>query len=82
MPPPRVINGLDELRGLAGEHLGYSDALEITQERVDQFAGERRGASRGAVTRCAGGSSRGGERNQRNSGITSVARRVSVSVSG
>jgi acyl dehydratase len=34
----RTINGIDELRTLAGEHLGYSDWLEITQEMVDQFA--------------------------------------------
>ena len=34
----RIINGLDELKPLAGEHLGYSDYMEITQERVNQFA--------------------------------------------
>ena len=34
----RVINGADELKGLIGEHLGYSPYLEITQERVNQFA--------------------------------------------
>ncbi len=34
----RRINGVDELKGLIGEHLGYSDYLEITQERVNQFA--------------------------------------------
>ena len=34
----RTINGIDELRSLVGEHLGYSDWLEITQERVNQFA--------------------------------------------
>jgi acyl dehydratase len=34
----RTINGTDELRSLVGEHLGYSDWLEITQERVNQFA--------------------------------------------
>jgi acyl dehydratase len=34
----RTINGVDELRSLVGEHLGYSDWLEITQERVNQFA--------------------------------------------
>ena len=28
----------DELKTKVGEHLGYSDWLEITQERVDQFA--------------------------------------------
>ncbi|CAN5857968.1 MAG: MaoC family dehydratase [Ilumatobacteraceae bacterium] len=35
---PREINGTDELRSLIGEHLGYSDWVEITQERIDQFA--------------------------------------------
>ncbi len=34
----RIINGIDELKALAGEHLGYSDYLEITQDRVNQFA--------------------------------------------
>ena len=34
----RIINGIDELKALVGEHLGYSDYLEITQERVNQFA--------------------------------------------
>ena len=34
----RVINGADELKALVGEHLGYSDYMEITQERVNQFA--------------------------------------------
>jgi len=34
----RVISGADELKGLVGEHLGYSDYIEITQERVNQFA--------------------------------------------
>ena len=38
MSTPRLIAGLDELRTLVGEHLGYSDYLEITQERVDAFA--------------------------------------------
>ena len=38
MSTPRLITGLDELRTLVGEHLGYSDYLEITQERVDAFA--------------------------------------------
>ena len=35
---PRTINGTDELRSLIGEHLGYSDYVEITQEQVNQFA--------------------------------------------
>src|SRR4029079_2771091 len=38
MSAPRLITGLDELRTLVGEHLSYSDYLEITQERVDKFA--------------------------------------------
>jgi acyl dehydratase len=32
------INGGDELKSYIGQHLGYSDYLEITQERVNQFA--------------------------------------------
>jgi acyl dehydratase len=35
---PRTINGLEELKTLVGEHLGYSDLVEITQEQVNQFA--------------------------------------------
>lgn len=34
----RIINGIEELRTLVGEHLGYSDYLEVTQDRVDEFA--------------------------------------------
>jgi acyl dehydratase len=34
----RLINGIDELRALAGQELGTSDWLEITQEQVDLFA--------------------------------------------
>jgi acyl dehydratase len=34
----RTIDGIDGLKALAGEHLGYSDYLEITQERVNLFA--------------------------------------------
>ena len=33
-----VLQGLDELRAVVGRHLGYSDWLEIDQERVDRFA--------------------------------------------
>ena len=33
-----VINGLGELRDRAGQHLGYSEWLEVTQDRVNQFA--------------------------------------------
>ncbi|MFM8310546.1 MAG: MaoC family dehydratase [Ilumatobacteraceae bacterium] len=35
---PRIVNGTAGLRELIGQHLGYSDWLEITQERVNQFA--------------------------------------------
>jgi acyl dehydratase len=35
---PRIINGKDELKSLVGEHMGYSEWLEITQERVNLFA--------------------------------------------
>jgi len=35
---PRVINGPEELKSLVGEHFGYSEYIEITQERVNQFA--------------------------------------------
>ncbi|MCU1377174.1 MAG: enoyl-CoA hydratase [Acidimicrobiales bacterium] len=34
----RTINGADELKSLVGQHLGSSDWLEITQERVNTFA--------------------------------------------
>ena len=33
-----VVNGLDELKALAGQDLGASEWLEITQERVNMFA--------------------------------------------
>ena len=33
-----VLNGIDEVRKAVGNHLGYSDWLEITQDRVNQFA--------------------------------------------
>ena len=32
------MSGVDELKGKIGQHLGYSDWLEVTQERVNQFA--------------------------------------------
>ena len=34
----RKIDGIAELKNLSGEHLGYSDWMEITQERVTEFA--------------------------------------------
>ena len=33
-----MINGIDELKTLVGEHLGYSPYVEITQEQVNTFA--------------------------------------------
>jgi acyl dehydratase len=32
------INGIDGMRALVGEHLGYSDYVTITQEQVNTFA--------------------------------------------
>jgi acyl dehydratase len=34
----RTINGIDELKTLVGEHLGYSPYVEITQQQVNTFA--------------------------------------------
>jgi acyl dehydratase len=34
----RSFDSVNELAGAVGEHLGYSDWLTVTQERVDQFA--------------------------------------------
>jgi len=34
----RTINGIDELKTLVGEHLGYSPYVNVTQEMVNQFA--------------------------------------------
>ena len=34
----RVIEGRLELAGLVGQHLGYSDWITITQDRIDKFA--------------------------------------------
>ena len=33
-----IINGIEELKAKVGEHFGYSDWLEITQEQVNLFA--------------------------------------------
>jgi acyl dehydratase len=33
-----IIEGIDGLKAKKGEHLGYSEWLEITQERVNEFA--------------------------------------------
>ncbi len=38
MPSPRIVNGLDELRVLAGQEVGVSDWLLVTQKMIDQFA--------------------------------------------
>jgi acyl dehydratase len=38
MTGPRTVEGVEGLRGLVGEHVGYSDWLEVTQEQVDRFA--------------------------------------------
>ncbi len=32
------IDGIDGLKALVGQHLGYSDYIEITQEQVNTFA--------------------------------------------
>lgn len=34
----RTIDDLEALRSLPGEHLGFSEYIEITQERIDAFA--------------------------------------------
>jgi acyl dehydratase len=36
--PPRVIEGIAELRNLAGQELGVSDWLTVTQEQIQAFA--------------------------------------------
>lgn len=33
-----TISGIEELKSRVGDHLGYSEWLEVTQERVNQFA--------------------------------------------
>ena len=34
----RVITGVDGLKAAIGEHLGYSEYFDVSQERVNQFA--------------------------------------------
>jgi acyl dehydratase len=34
----RTINGIEELKSLVGEHLGYSPYVEVSQEQVNTFA--------------------------------------------
>lgn len=36
--PAREINSLEELRSLVGHEVGVGDWLEVTQERINQFA--------------------------------------------
>ncbi|MFI6878072.1 MaoC family dehydratase [Streptomyces sp. NPDC050400] len=38
MAEPRVFKSIDELKGAVGEQLGYSDWVEIEQQRIDGFA--------------------------------------------
>lgn len=38
MQNPRVINGIEELKTLAGQEAGVSDWLTVTQEMIDRFA--------------------------------------------
>ena len=33
-----TLDGIDGLKAEVGQHLGYSDWVEITQEQVNQFA--------------------------------------------
>ena len=33
-----IINGIDELKATVGKHLGYSDYVEVTQEKINLFA--------------------------------------------
>src|SRR4051812_31192111 len=37
-PMTTVVKGIDELKTKVGEHLGYSDWHEVTQEQVNTFA--------------------------------------------
>lgn len=36
--PPKIIEGIDELKKLVGQEIGISDWFDVTQSRVDQFA--------------------------------------------
>ena len=38
MPEPRRVNGIEELRSLAGQEAGVSGWIEVTQEMIDRFA--------------------------------------------
>ena len=35
---PRHIESIEALKGLIGEHLGYSEYMDVSQERVNEFA--------------------------------------------
>jgi acyl dehydratase len=35
---PRIINGIEELKTLAGQEVGVSDWLPVTQDMIDRFA--------------------------------------------
>ena len=35
---PRHIESIEALKGLVGEHLGYSEYMDVSQERVNEFA--------------------------------------------
>ena len=34
----RIVNGIDELKGLTGQEVGVSDWLEVTQQMINGFA--------------------------------------------
>ncbi len=36
--PPRIINGIEELKTLIGQEVAASDWLEVTQSRINDFA--------------------------------------------
>jgi acyl dehydratase len=36
--PPRIIEGIEELKSLIGQEVGASDWFEVTQSRIDDFA--------------------------------------------
>src|ERR1700712_2708324 len=38
MADPRIVKGVQGLKDLVGEHIGYSDWHEVTQDQVNLFA--------------------------------------------
>ena len=36
--PPRIIEGIEELKSLVGQEVGASDWFEVTQSRINDFA--------------------------------------------